>query len=80
MKGDKMKLNKICWLFTIIGVLIGTYVFVVTLTKSNGAPQEAAGAAIALCFVVIPYVLARAVEKLEFKSTEFSFNKTFLIF
>ena len=35
-----------------------------TLTASSGAPQEAAGAAMACAFVIIPYVLARAFEKI----------------
>ena len=32
------------------------------VVASKGAPQEAAGAAIALCIAVIPYVFTRAVE------------------
>lgn len=40
-----------------IGVAISAIMLFLTLAASNGAPQEAAGAAIALCFVIIPYCL-----------------------
>ena len=57
-------MQKVMWGLTIIGVFVSSYFFFVTLTASSGAPQEAAGAAISLCWVIIPYILARAVEKL----------------
>ena len=37
-------------------------VLVLTLAESTGAPQEAAGAAIALAIVAIPYCMGRAVQ------------------
>lgn len=40
-----------------IGVAISAITLFLTLAASTGAPQEAAGAAIALCFVIIPYCL-----------------------
>lgn len=53
------------WVIAIIGVLIGGVSFLATLTaKEISAPQQAAGAAMALCWVVIPYCLARAVSDL----------------
>jgi len=55
---------KFMYVLTIVGVLIAAFQFYATMTSSNGAPQQAAGAAMSLCWVVIPYVLARAVEKL----------------
>lgn len=50
------------WLCTLIGVAIGALQFAMTMTASAGAPQQAAGAAMALCFAVIPYVFTRAIE------------------
>src|SRR5262245_2015770 len=47
-----------------IGALLAGVVLVLTVTGANGAPQEAAGAAIAIGLAVIPYVFARSVEKL----------------
>jgi hypothetical protein len=55
---------KIFYVLTVIGVFAGAVMFLITLTQSTGAPQEAAGAAMSLCFAIIPYCLARAVEKL----------------
>lgn len=50
------------FLFTLaaIGALLGGVVLVLSVVLSSGAPQQAAGAAIAVALAVIPYVLARA--------------------
>lgn len=37
-------------------------VLAITLTSSSGAPQEAAGAAIALAIVTIPYCMGRSIQ------------------
>lgn len=50
------------YILTIFGGLIGGLILITTLVSANGAPQEAAGAAIAVAFVVIPYCMARAFE------------------
>ena len=55
-------ISKVFHGFTIIGALVAFVSFILTLTASNGAPQEAAGAAMSLCFVIIPYCFARAVD------------------
>ena len=52
------------WIFTIIGAVLGGAYFLITLLGATSAPQQAAGAGMALCFVVIPYCLARAIEGL----------------
>lgn len=61
-----MKLLKfvsiVCHALTIIGVVVGTGLFLVTLTSSKGAPQEAAGAAMSLCFAILPYCFARSID------------------
>lgn len=45
------------------GAVIGC-VFLMSAFNQPGAPQQAAAAAIAIAFAVIPYVFARAVEKI----------------
>jgi hypothetical protein len=53
-------MERVLWIVTMIGVGFGALVFVEALTE-NSAPRQAAGAGLALCCAVIPYVLARAV-------------------
>lgn len=61
-------MKKLFWIIAIIGVVIGCLSFGLTLLSVDiSAPQQAAGAAIALCWVVIPYCLARAVSELSKK-------------
>jgi len=48
----------------LIGTLIGSFILFITLLQAKGAPQEAAGAAVALCFGILPYVFARCIEKI----------------
>lgn len=42
-------------ILTYVGGAIGMILMGLVLTGANGAPQEAAGAAIAIAFVAIPY-------------------------
>lgn len=56
---------RLLWVLTILGSLFGGLFVFFALTLSNGAPQEAAGAAIGIAFAVIPYCLARAVSELK---------------
>lgn len=46
--------------FAALGAVLGGLVLVLSVVGSSGAPQQAAGAAIAVALAVIPYVLARA--------------------
>ena len=55
---------RVLWVVTIICAAIGGFFFVSVIKSANGAPQEAAGAAMALCMAVIPYVISRAVSEL----------------
>jgi hypothetical protein len=43
---------------------LGIIEFVGTLSGASSAPQQAAGAAMAVCWAVIPYVIARAVSEI----------------
>lgn len=53
----------ISYVLTIIGTIIGGLTLFSTM-GADGAPQQAAGAAMALAFGVLPYCFARAVEKI----------------
>ncbi|MCI0448164.1 MAG: hypothetical protein L0Y79_00060 [Chlorobi bacterium] len=55
---------KIFYGISIIGVFFAIDWFLAAMKSSSSAPQQAAGSAIALCYVVIPYCLARAIEKI----------------
>jgi len=50
------------WVITVLAACVSALVFALSMAGAKGAPQEAAGAAIALCIVVIPYVFTRAIE------------------
>jgi hypothetical protein len=50
------------WVLTLIASIVAGLVLVVVLAAAKGAPQEASGAAIALCIAIIPYVFTRAIE------------------
>ena len=52
------------WILVIIGSILGGLAFFIGLSAANSAPQEAAAAAIAVAFAVIPYCLARAVSEM----------------
>lgn len=48
-----------------IGAAVGAYEFFTTLTSAASAPQQAAGAAMAIVYVVLPYCVFRVVSDLE---------------
>lgn len=52
------------YILCILAALVAGLVLFETLLNSTSAPQQAAGAAMACAIVIIPYVLARAFEKL----------------
>lgn len=52
---------KTLWLLPIIGAVLASLVFLLTLAGSSSSPQEAAGYAMAVALAVIPYVLTRCV-------------------
>lgn len=51
-----------CWLVTLLATIAAVFVFVETLSLAKGAPQEAAGAAMAMTIAIIPYIFTRAIE------------------
>lgn len=57
-------MQKILWVVTVLGSALGALTALVGVMAANGAPQEAAAAAVGIAFAVIPYCLARAVGEL----------------
>ncbi|MFC0677495.1 hypothetical protein ACFFGH_06480 [Lysobacter korlensis] len=51
----------VCWALTVAGCMLGAFLVFSTL-YANGAPQQAAAAALACAVTVIPYVFTRAIE------------------
>jgi len=59
----------VLWGLTILGSVIGGAFGLFAILSADGAPQEAAGAAIGVFLAVVPYCLARAVSKIGQKSS-----------
>jgi len=57
-------MRKTLWIFTILGSMLGGLFLVGGLAGANGAPQQAAAAAVAVACAVLPYCLARAASEL----------------
>jgi hypothetical protein len=55
---------KIFWVVSMLAALVAGLFGFVTVTLANGAPQEAAGAAVACLIAIVPYVFARGVQEL----------------
>jgi hypothetical protein len=56
-----MVFTKLCWIVTFFAACAAALIVFDTLVKAQSAPQQAAGAALALAVAVIPYVFTRAV-------------------
>jgi hypothetical protein len=59
---------KAAWILVVITSSIGALMLLLTFAASNGAPQEAAGAALAIGMAAIPYCFARALTEISGKS------------
>lgn len=55
-------MGRVLFALPLIGSVIGGAVLILTLVGAQGAPQEAAGAAIAVALAVLPYVLCRSIQ------------------
>lgn len=58
-------MKKFLWVLTMIGSVLGGLVVLLGVVGANGAPQEAAAAAIGIALAAIPYCLARAVSEMD---------------
>lgn len=52
------------YVLVIVGSIIGGFTLLNAIALADSAPQQAAGAAMALAWGVLPYCFARAIEKL----------------
>jgi magnesium-transporting ATPase (P-type) len=52
------------WILALLAALLAATVFLFGMLSASSAPQESSVSAIAIAIATIPYVLARAVEKL----------------
>lgn len=50
-------------IMTYVAAVVAGLVFFVTVSAANGAPQEAAGSAMALVIVVIPYCISATMQR-----------------
>lgn len=50
------------WACTLVASILAALVLGAVLVSATGAPQQAAGAAVALCVAAIPYIFTRAIE------------------
>lgn len=53
------------WIATLLSSAFGGYLLFETMSTATGAPQQAAGAAMAMAFAVIPYVFTRCMAAIE---------------
>jgi hypothetical protein len=54
--------ESLCWILTILATVAAGLFLFVTFSGANGAPQQAAGAAMAAAMAIIPYVFTRGVQ------------------
>ncbi len=52
------------WVIALLAAIIAIPVFVIGMSLSDGAPQEAAVSAVALVIAIVPYCLARAMSEI----------------
>ena len=57
-------MHTVSWIIALAGVTLGTLLLIMSLALAGDSPEATERAAQALCCVAIPYVLARAVDKL----------------
>jgi hypothetical protein len=50
------------WILVMLGVVIGAFQFMIGIALATSAPQQAAQAAMALAWAVLPYVFVRAID------------------
>jgi hypothetical protein len=57
-------IRRILWALTAFSSFVAALLFLAFMESAKSAPQEAAGAAIALGCAIIPYVFTRAIDEL----------------
>lgn len=56
-------ISRLIWMGTGLGSCLAAFQLITAIATSNGSPQQAAGAAIAIAYAVIPYVFARTFDE-----------------
>jgi len=60
---EKLNIMKnFSWGIALLGSIISGFILAGTLVGSKSAPQESAGCLYALCFAIIPFVFAMAIQ------------------
>lgn len=57
-------MRSILWLITLLGAASGGFTLLDTFKSAESAPQQAAGAALAVALAVIPYCINRALDQI----------------
>lgn len=52
------------WAITVVATVVAAFIAMWSIVGATGAPQQAAGAAVALCVAVIPYIFTRCFERI----------------
>jgi hypothetical protein len=60
-KPNQTIMKAFLWVLCILGVVAGSFYFIVGIASADGAPERTAAAVIGLASAAIPYILARAV-------------------
>ena len=55
---------RFAWIVALVGSALGALTFLLTMSGAESAPQEAAGAGMALALAAVPYCFARALGEL----------------
>lgn len=61
-RGAPSIVERVLWLATVVCAGIGFFQLIITTTQATSAPQQAAGAGMAIAWAVIPYCMARAIQ------------------
>lgn len=55
---------KVAWAIAVFSAIAGSYIGATGIEEANGAPQQAAAAAMGCFYMIGPYIIARAVTEL----------------
>lgn len=68
-------MKTISYVLTILGAIFGGFQLFSVMIFAESAPQQAAGAAMAVAWAVLPYCFARSVEKIGDRTTSETLEK-----
>lgn len=56
--------RKVCWMLSLLAAALAGWMGATDISDAESAPQQAAAAAIALLFAIVPYLSARSLDEL----------------